>query len=57
MMFSNYGERTMNKHEKKLIKYQDKAQHCLTREDALKILRKHTEARAKLYVKRIIEDE
>ena len=47
----------MNKHEKKLIKYQDKAQHCLTRDDALKILRKHTEARAKLYVKRIIKDE
>ena len=47
----------MNKHEKKLIKYQDKAEHCLTREDAQKSLRKHKEARAKVLTKRLIEDE
>ena len=47
----------MNKNEKKLLKYQDKAEACTSREEAQKILRKHDKARAKVLVKRIIEDE
>ena len=47
----------MNKHEKKLLKYQDKAEHCTSREDAQKILRKHKEARAKVLTKRLISDD
>ena len=47
----------MNKQEKKLLKYQDKAEDCTSREEAQTILRKHEKARAKLLVKRIINDE
>lgn len=46
----------MNKQEKKLIKLQDKAEDCTTREEAQTILRKHEKARAKLLVKRMIND-
>ena len=46
----------MNKQERKLIKYQDAAESCSSREEAQKILNKHNKARAKLYVKRMIED-
>lgn len=46
----------MNKHERKLIKYQDKADECTSREEAQTILRKHEKARAKVLVKRIIKD-
>ena len=44
----------MTKHEKKLIKYQDKAEHCTSREEAQKIIRKHNEARVKVLTKRLI---
>ena len=47
----------MNKQEKKLLKYADKADNCLTREEAQKILAKVAKTRAKLLVQRIIEDE
>ena len=47
----------MNKDEKKLLKFQDKAEACTTREEAQKIIRKHDKARARLFVRRIIEDE
>ena len=47
----------MTKHEKQLIKYLDKAEHCTTREQAQKILRKHNEARVKVLMKRLINDE
>ena len=46
----------MNKHERKLIKYQDKAEECTTREEAQVILRKHEKARAKVLTKRILND-
>ena len=46
----------MNKHERKLIKYQDKADECTSREEAQSILRKHEKARAKVLLKRIIND-
>ena len=44
----------MNKQEKKIIKYQDKAEYCLTRKAAQKILRKHAKAEAKLLAKRAV---
>ena len=47
----------MDKQEKKLIKYADKANECTSREEAQKILKKYNEARAKLLVKRILKDE
>jgi len=47
----------MNKHEKKLIKYQDRAQHCTSRKEAQEILRKHNKARAKVYVKHILDND
>ena len=47
----------MNKDERKLIKYQDKAEACTTREEAQKILSKHQKARAKLLVKRMMKNE
>ena len=46
----------MNKQERKLIKCQDKADECTSREEAQTILRKHEKARAKLLVKRMIND-
>ena len=47
----------MTNPERKLNKYQMKAQECTTREEALKILRKHEKARAKVLVKRIINND
>ena len=47
----------MNKQERKLIKYKEQANECLTREEAQTVIRKHEKARAKLLVKRIINDE
>ena len=46
----------MNKHEKKLIKYQNEAQDCASREEAQKILRKEKKARCKLLAKRLAKD-
>ena len=46
----------MKKQEKKLMKYNEKAQICTTREEAQTIIRKHEKARVKLQVKRMIED-
>ena len=47
----------MKKQEKKLIHLTEQANACTTREEAQKILNKHQKARAKLLVKRLIEDE
>ena len=47
----------MNKHEKKLIKYQDRAATCTSREEAQEILRKHTKARARVYVQNVLDNE
>ena len=47
----------MNKSEQKLNKYQLKAQECTTREEALKILKKHAKARAKVLTKRILDND
>ena len=47
----------MNKHEKKLVKYQNKAEACTSREEAQEILRKHNKARAKVYVKHILDND
>ena len=47
----------MNKHEQKLIKYQNKAQNCTSRKEAQEILRKHTKARAKVYVKHVLDND
>ena len=46
----------MNKHEKKLIKYQNEAQDCASREEAQDILRKAEKARCKLLAKKLLED-
>ena len=46
----------MNKHEKKLIKYQNEAQDCASREEAQEILRKAEKARYKLLAKKLLED-
>ena len=47
----------MKKQEKKLLKYNEEANNCTSREEAQKILNKHSKARAKLLVKRMIEHE
>ena len=47
----------MKKQEKKLIELTEKADECTSRKEAKKILDKHAKARAKLYVKRILDDE
>ena len=47
----------MNKHERKPIKYQDKAEACTSREEAQEILRKHDKARAKVLVKHILDND
>ena len=47
----------MNKQEKKLVRYNNEADNCLTREEAQKILAKVAKTRAKLLVQRIIDDE
>ena len=46
----------MNKSERKLQKYQLKAQSCTSRKEAQKILSKHAKARAKVKLKLMIED-
>ena len=46
----------MNKHEKKLIKYQNEAQDCASRQEAQEILRKAEKARCKLLAKKLLED-
>ena len=46
----------MNKHEKKLIKYQNEAQDCASRKEAQKILHKAEKARCKLLAKKLLED-
>lgn len=51
-----YLNQTMNKHEKKLIKFQNKAQDCASREEAQEILRKAEKARCKLLAKKLLED-
>ena len=47
----------MNKLERKLNKYLCKAEACTSREEARKILKKYREARAKVKLKRMIEDD
>ena len=47
----------MKKQERKLMSLQEKAESCLSRKEANKILDKEKKARAKLYVKRMIEDD
>lgn len=44
----------MDKQEKKLVKYQNKAEQCLTRKEAQEILKKAQKAKIKLLAKRII---
>ena len=46
----------MNKHEKKLFHYQNRAEDCSTREEAQEILRKAKKARYKLLAKKLIKD-
>lgn len=46
----------MNKQEKKLLKFQDQADECTSREEAQTILRKHEKARAKLLVKQLMKN-
>ena len=46
----------MKKQERKLMNLQEEAESCLSRKEAHKILNKEKKARAKLYVKRILED-
>ena len=46
----------MKKQEKKLMKYNEKAEACVTRQEAQKIIRKAEKARAKLQLKRMIDD-
>ena len=41
--------KVLNKLEKKLLKLNKKAQKCITREKALKLLKKHEKAEAALY--------
>ena len=47
----------MTKLERKLNNYQYKAQACTTREQARKILKKHAKARAKVKLKRILDND
>lgn len=44
------------KQHRKLVKYYDQAEHCLTREDAQKIIRKSNEAQAKIKVCKLLEN-
>ena len=46
----------MKKQERKLVKLTEQANNCTSREEAQKILNKHSKTRAKLYIKRMIED-
>ena len=45
----------MTNPERKLNKYQCKAEACTTREEARKILKKHAKARAKVLCKKLLE--
>jgi len=47
----------MKKQERKLMKYNEKAQYCTTREEAQTIIRKAEKAHAKLLVKRMISND
>ena len=46
----------ITKQHKKLAKYYDQAEHCLTREQAQLIIRKSDEAQAKIKVCKILEN-
>ena len=46
----------INKQHKKLAKYLDQAEHCLTREQAQVIIRKSDEAQAKIKVCKLLEN-
>ena len=45
----------MNKHEKKLIKFQNQAQDCVSRKEAQDILRKAEKARCNLLAKKLFK--
>ena len=45
----------MNKQEKKLIKYNEQANECTSREEAQKLIHKADKARAKLLLKQLLE--
>ena len=47
----------MKKQERKIVKLIEEAADCTSRKEAKKILSKHSKARAKLYLKRMINDE
>lgn len=47
----------MKKQEKKLMKYNEKAQYCTSREEAQTILKKFNKAHAKLQLKRMISND
>ena len=47
----------MKKQEKKLMKYNERAEYCTSREEAQTILKKYNKARAKLLLKRMIKDD
>ena len=46
----------INKQHKKLAKYLDQVEHCLTREQAQVIIRKSDEAQAKIKVCKLLEN-
>lgn len=45
----------MNKQEKKLIKYNEQANECETREEAQKLIHKADKAHAKLLLKQLLK--
>ncbi len=45
----------MNKQEKKLIKYNEEANSCETREEAQKLIHKADKAHAKLLLKQLLK--
>ena len=45
----------MNKQQKKLLKFQDQAQACTTREEAQAILKKARKAEAKILAKALLK--
>ena len=47
----------MKKDEQKLMKYNERAQHCTSREEAQAILKKYSKAKAKLMVKRLLAEQ
>ena len=46
----------MKKQERKIIKLNEEANACTSREEAQKIINKHNKARAKLLAKKLISD-